>query len=160
MWLAATPDVGGQRFCIKCIFQIIFNDSTCSPLHDVLCCVVSWSLGWAYRVISQPSLTKIPHLCSHRNSLISLKVPLGWEAAAGPFDRYVPPLNVYWKWRFFSSTLWGSHVQREGHCWAGSVPACIHKQQLEYYTFSPGVSSWHGYGFSADGKPFISSKHN
>lgn len=99
----AVADVGGQKFCIKCILQIIFHAGNCSPLRVVFVEFVSWGRGWTYRVISQPSDTKILHLCSHRNNLIILKVSSSWAAAAGPFDRYVPPLGVYWKWRLFSS---------------------------------------------------------
>lgn len=138
-----------------------------APLSGIcLWSVVLWGLGWRYREISQPSDTKTLHLCSHRNNPVLLKVTLGWAAAAAPFDGYVPPLGVCWKWRLFSSTLWASHVQREGDCWAGSVPTLIPKWQQECYTFSPCVSSWHGCacphfsGLSADGKPFISSKQN
>lgn len=132
-----------------------------APLSGMcLWSVVLWGLGWAYGVISQPSDTMILHLCSHRNSLTILKVPLGWKLLQDLLTDMSLPSMLIGNGDCFPAHCGGSHVQREGHCWDGSVPALIPKWQLEYYTFSPGVSSWYGPGFSADGKSFISSKQN
>lgn len=130
-WLTASPDAGGQKFRMRCIFQISFYNSAWFTFMDVFvkCFLMVYGTQRS-KVTSVQSDIKFFHLYSRGHDVIILKIIFVWAAVTRHFDRYFPSLGVYLKERLFSSIWSGSHEQREGaeDCQTGNV-ICLFSQK-------------------------------